>query len=75
MAPRIIKLLKGNKRKHNQGPTGPVIRKPKKDRETHVRPEGYVTVGPTEDRRTVGPTEDREVIGPTKGRRRYGPTR
>lgn len=27
MAPRIIKLLKGNKRKHNQGPDRPITRK------------------------------------------------
>jgi len=26
MAPRIIKLLKGNKRKHNQGPISPITR-------------------------------------------------
>ena len=27
MAPRIIKLLKGNKREHNQGPISPITRK------------------------------------------------
>lgn len=27
MAPKIIKLLKGNKRKHNQGPISPITRK------------------------------------------------
>ena len=26
MAPKIIKLLKGNKRKHNQGPISPISR-------------------------------------------------
>lgn len=27
MAPKIISLLKGNKRKHNQGPISPITRK------------------------------------------------
>lgn len=27
MAPRIVKLLKGNKRKNNQGPIAPISRK------------------------------------------------
>ena len=26
MAPKIIKLLKGNRRKHNQGPISPITR-------------------------------------------------
>ena len=27
MAPKVISLLKGNKRKHNQGPISPITRK------------------------------------------------
>jgi len=37
MAPRIVKLLKGNKREHNRGPISPITKEESKDLEGAYR--------------------------------------